>query len=234
MKVLIVEDEMLVAEDLSDYLQEAGFSICGIAISGEECFSSMEQNKPDAVILDIALKGKMDGTQVAALLNKTKIPFVFLTANCDDATVKKAMAVKPAAFITKPFNKRDVSIALELLHQKITGEHLSEKEKISQHFLFVREGNVYKRIQLQDILFVEARGSYSRIVTPEKSYTLAYNLSYFQQKVSNPIFRRVHRSYIVNTLKVDGFDACTLRIQKSTIPVSRQYQKELLDLFVKL
>jgi DNA-binding LytR/AlgR family response regulator len=237
-KVLIVEDEVLIAEDLAEQMKDSGFKVTGIAVSGEECFDAIEKEIPDVVIMDINLQGKLDGIEIAKILNQTnKIPFIFLTSNSDENTVKRAIPLNPDAFISKPFNKNDLRIAIELSCQKHNNkviEFASADTDVTTHSIFVKENSVYKRIDVPYILYIEANGSYSNIVTTTKTYTLSYNLNHFTTQVKNPIFKRVHRSFIVNINKVDGIDNTSLLINKNIIPVSKQFQKEILGLFVKL
>jgi len=238
-KVLIVEDEVLVAEDLTEHMIESGFKVTGIAISGEECFDAIEKETPDIIIMDINLQGKLDGIEIAKILNQTKkIPFIFLTSNSDDATVNRAIPLNPDAFISKPFNKNDLRIAVELACQKhntrVVEEASTDPKNVSTQAIFVKENTVYKRIDVPNVLYIEAKGSYSNIVTTTKTYTLSYNLNHFAIQVKNPVFKRVHRSYIVNINKVEGIENNSLLINKTAIPVSKQFQKEILGLFVKL
>jgi len=237
-KVLIVEDEVLVAEDLADHMRGYGFDVSGIAVSADDCFESIDKKQPDIVIMDINLKGKLDGIEIAKIINQTKrIPFIFLTAKSDTVTVARAMPLQPDAFISKPFNKIDLKIAIELACQKHNSNILQETSSdhdVINHSIFVREGSIYRRIDVPSVLYIEAKGSYSVIVTVSKSYTLSYNLNYFGTQVNNPVFRRVHRSFIVNINKVEGIDNSTLLINKNAIPVSKQYHKETMSLFLKL
>lgn len=236
-KVLIVEDEILIAEDLADYLQESGFHICGIAISAEECFGAIKRERPDILIIDIFLKGSGNGTEIASFLNKKEgIPFIFLTANTDEATIKSALLQGPGAYISKPFSKTDVRIALELVCQKHNTQVLQKETGANSplDYIFVKEGSLYRRIGLGSILYVEAKGSYSVIVTPNKSYTLSYNLNHFTAQVKAQFFKKVHRSFIVNMKNVEAFDNNSLIISERAIPVSKQYQKEIMTLFLKL
>lgn len=238
LKILIVEDEVLVAEDLAGFFEESGFHVCGIAISAEECFALMEKETPDIVILDIFLKGSTDGIGIARRINQTTcIPFIFLTANSDTTTIEKALQENPGAYMSKPFHKRDVKIAVELAcrrHNALTLQSAMGSKELLKHFLFVKDANMYKRINILEILYVEAKGSYSKIVTKDRSYTLSYNLNYFSKYIDNSLFRKVHRSFVVNLSKVDGFDVSSLKVEGVSIPVSKQYHKDLLELFNRI
>lgn len=237
-KVLIVEDESLVADDLSGYMKECGFKVTGTALSSEECFELIHADEPDIILMDINIQGKLDGIEIARILNQTrKIPFIFLTANTDAITVNRALPLNPDAFICKPFNKNDLKIAIELACQKHNDKVMSSATSdhdVINHSIFVREGSVYRRIDVPSVLYIEAKGSYSTIVTVSKSYTLSYNLNYFATQVKNPVFKRVHRSFIVNVNRVEGIENTALLINRTAIPVSKQYQKEIMSMFLKL
>ena len=237
-KVLILEDELLVAESLAEYLEDSGFSVCSIAANQRECRARIVKDKPDLVLVDIRLNGKRDGIDMATEIHGThNLPFIFLTANTDPATIRRAMKTKPAAYISKPFNKTDLKIAIELAcmnHNKRIFRRSLAVDPGNSTSLFVREGPLYKRIEMNAILYIEALGSYSVINTADKEFTLSYNLSYFSNRVSDSAFVKVHRSFIVNLDRVDAFDATSLVVNKKIIPVSKKYQKAVKERFLKL
>lgn len=235
-KVLIVEDEMLVAEDLSDFLSDAGYIVCGIALNALECFSLIEIKSPHVILMDIHLKGKMDGVAIAGELSRTRqIPVIFLTAYSDQAMLERVLTVEPASFISKPFNQKDVQMAIELACKKHYGKSLpADCDETLGDCVYVREGKVHKRVEVANICYVEAKGSYSEIVTSTKRFLLSYNLSYFLKHVRNPALKKVHRSYVVNINKVESLDCTTLRVNGTAIPVSRQYQKDVQRTFRKI
>ena len=114
-KVLIVEDEPVIAKNISMYLNNNDFSVSGIAYDYEEAMSQLQHNTPDAVILDINLENSTDGIDIAESINKNnKIPFVFLTAYADRETLDKAKRVEPSGYIVKPFNEKTLLATLEI------------------------------------------------------------------------------------------------------------------------
>lgn len=105
-KILIVEDEMIIAANISLQLTGLGYEITGIIPRGEEVLTHVKQNQPDLILLDINLKGDLDGIEIAELLQKDyKIPIIYLTANADEASFNRAKATHPYGFISKPFKK---------------------------------------------------------------------------------------------------------------------------------
>ena len=114
-KVLIVEDEPIIAENIAMYLNNHDFVVSGIAYDDEEARNQLQRNLPDAVILDINLDSETDGIQIADYINKHfSIPFLFLTSYADKETIERAKAVEPWGYIVKPFNEKTLLATLEI------------------------------------------------------------------------------------------------------------------------
>ncbi len=130
-KILIVEDERIVAEDIKTKLEYVGYAVAGIASSGEDSLKKTEKLKPDLVLMDIVLEGKMDGLNAAAqILSRFNIPVVYLTAYSDKKTLKKAKVTEPFGFITKPFEAQDLFTATEMaLYRHKLRNMLKESEE---------------------------------------------------------------------------------------------------------
>jgi PAS domain S-box-containing protein len=130
-KILIVEDERIVAEDIKIKLEYVGYAVAGIASSGEESLKKTEKLQPDLVLMDIVLEGKMDGIEAAAqILSLFNIPVVYLTAYSDEKTLKKAKVTEPFGFITKPFESQDLFTAIEMaLYRHRLRNMLKESEE---------------------------------------------------------------------------------------------------------
>jgi DNA-binding NarL/FixJ family response regulator len=114
-RILIVEDEPLIAEDIAGYLMEADFEIAGMAHDAEEALQLLEVTNPDGVLLDINLGDGMDGIGLAKIIReKYGFPFVYLTSHSDKATLERAKRTIPAGYLLKPFNGNDLMISLEI------------------------------------------------------------------------------------------------------------------------
>jgi diguanylate cyclase (GGDEF)-like protein/PAS domain S-box-containing protein len=137
-KILIVEDEVIIAEDIKDILETRGYSIVDIAISGEEAIDRAFSLKPDLVMMDICLKGKLDGISAAQeIWQRLNIPIVFLTANSDFSTIERAKDTEPFGYITKPFKEKDLHIAIEIaLHRHQLEQKLKAREQWLDTILF--------------------------------------------------------------------------------------------------
>jgi len=113
-KVLIVEDEFIVANDLRLILQQAGYQVCGIAASVQEALDIVAQHHPGLVLLDIYLKGRQTGIDLAWQLREQHIAFVYLSANSSQGVLEAARATQPYGFLVKPFREKDVLVTLDI------------------------------------------------------------------------------------------------------------------------
>ena len=114
-KILIVEDDSVILDIEKWRLLKMGYEVCGSAGTGADALDCVEQMRPDIVLMDIALKGGIDGIETAGQIKKKfNIPVIFVSSNTDDETISRARSVPPDGFIKKPFDDDDLRIAIEL------------------------------------------------------------------------------------------------------------------------
>ncbi len=114
-RILIVEDEGIVAADLADRLKHMGYTVAGSVSSGKTAVEQTEKLRPDLVLMDIILKGPMDGVETAEKIAKDfEIPVVYLTAHADDPTMKRAEQTAPFGYVLKPFDERELRVTMEI------------------------------------------------------------------------------------------------------------------------
>ena len=235
-KILLVEDDWIIAKEISYSLQDLGFEIAGTFDNGEEALKSIEELKPDIVLLDIHLVGNMTGIDIGRHLKQDhNIPFIFLTALADLDTIDKAKLVDPYAYLVKPVNTQSlystIEIALhnasrkkpELLPLPPLMENLSMDDGI-----FVKANRRLEKILLHDILWVEAHDIYAMIYTLTGKYLLNSSLKIIEEKFPTIKFIRVHRSYIINLDKVNAIEENDLIINDHHIPVGKTYKENLM------
>ena len=112
--ILIVEDDLIVAKNLKNILERAGYRVCGIARSVPHALDIVRQEKPTLVLLDIFLKGKETGIDLAGRLKEQNIPFIYLSANSNEDVLTLAKKTEPCGFLVKPFREKDLLIAIEI------------------------------------------------------------------------------------------------------------------------
>ncbi len=114
-RILVVEDEVIVADDIRRSLQNMGYDVTSIASSGEIAIKKVEENTPDLVLMDIMLQGKMDGIEAASQIkSRFDIPVVYLTAYSDEKIMERAKITEPFGYLIKPFRDREVQINIEI------------------------------------------------------------------------------------------------------------------------
>ncbi|MBK8609226.1 MAG: response regulator transcription factor [Chitinophagaceae bacterium] len=132
LKILIVEDEPVIAENISIYLDNNDFEVSAIAYDSDEAILQLKNNTPDAAILDINLESDKDGIDIAGYINREiQIPFLFLTSYSDKNTLDKAKLVKPSGYIVKPFNEKTLLASLEIAISNFASEKNSTQPALS-------------------------------------------------------------------------------------------------------
>jgi len=118
-RVLIVEDEPIVALDLQQEIEDFGCEVVGLAESADEALAAVEENRPDLAMMDIRITGSMDGIETARLLRDTYgVPVIFLTSYSDDTTLQRAAREMPYGYLTKPFQTRELKATLQVALHK--------------------------------------------------------------------------------------------------------------------
>lgn len=130
-KVLLVEDEAIVAKDIQKILEILGYDVVGIEASGENALQAIERRKPDLVLMDIVLRGKMNGIEAARQIrSRFHTPVVFLTAYADDEVLEQAKKTEPFGYIIKPFEERELRTVIEMvLYRAEMEKKVEEREQ---------------------------------------------------------------------------------------------------------
>lgn len=133
-QILVVEDEVIVAQDIAGRLKKLGYAVTATVSSGEEAIQKAIENPPDLVLMDIVLKGDMDGVTAAEKIRTNRnVPTVFLTAYADDQTLQRAKLTDPFGYIIKPFQQNDLQVAIEIaLHRHEIETKMRESLKAAE------------------------------------------------------------------------------------------------------
>ena len=193
---------MVIAANISMELTNLGYEVTAILPRGEDVLPNIKQNRPDLVLMDINLKGELDGIEIARTIRKAyDIPIIYLTANSDEHHFERAKETKPEAFISKPFKKLDLQRAIALIETRIREEPPTKSTKkegspfIISDSVFVRHNDKLVKVLINDILYIEAERNYCRIHTNDKEYLLVLSLKDMVENLGDRDFLRVHRSF---------------------------------------
>lgn len=237
-KILIVEDDMIIAADLSMQLTKIGYDIIGINTKAEDALKTISDHRPDIIIMDIVLSGKMNGIEAAVnILHEYQIPVIFMTSNTDDATFQKALSAKPYAFIAKPFQKSELERTIKLSLQRAVLENETRNNHNDTHYLtamedrlFIRHRGEMVKVALKDINYLEADRNYCKIYTSESKYMVSVPLRNIEAQLPDSQFVRVHRSYVVNLHQIDAISEYQeyLTLGTQQIPISRRMKEQVI------
>lgn len=149
--VLIVEDEGVVALSIQAALTKMGYTVVGIAVTGAEALSLAREHKPDVILMDIHIKGDMDGIQTTEKLNEVSdIPVIFLTAYADDETVKRALKTKSTSYLVKPYNPRELYSNIEFAIYKRRMKDRAGSHRENLELFFTRNSGAGLIIDMQN------------------------------------------------------------------------------------
>jgi two-component system, LytTR family, response regulator LytT len=228
---LIVEDELLIAETISEILSELGYQDTRTASTVDEAIAEIEACKPGMVLTDINLESEKSGIDLGNILNtRYHIPFIYITSHSSKDIVVQAKQTKPNAYIVKPFKKEDLAVAIELADfntsKKIIGPGLSE--------ITVKEGRAMIRLNCDDITWLETDGNYVTInLETGKRKVIRVPLSELQEQLPSSQFIRIHKSHLVNKKHVSEVRGSSLVVAGAELPIGRAFQSETQAFFKK-
>jgi DNA-binding LytR/AlgR family response regulator len=195
-------------------------------------------------LLDIKLGDGMDGITTARQIREwVQVPFIFVTAHSDNSTFERAKQIQPDAYIIKPFNFQYLYAAIELAlfnHSLKKTPHPEEllngsfentvrpDHYVINNILFVKTGKIFEKVNVKDICYIRADGSYSILHSRKREFTIGMNLSTVQEKINKPEIIRIHRSYLVNINCIDRIEDHEVIINDFRLPISKKMKDELL------
>lgn len=220
-KILIVDDDVLIAETLSDHLMRLGCKQIRMKHSATDAKKLLAEWLPDLAMLDIRMEHGRSGLELGQLLATTfHIPFMYITAHADETITQLILETKPKGYITKPIRENELLINLGMVLNDVIDK---EDEKI-----YFQDGNETISINKNNIYYLKANGNYWEVITKAGSQLLRTTLDDLILNLPATDFFRIHRSYIVNRNYISGIKHDQLKICGTTLPVSRTYSKELL------
>lgn len=237
--VLAVEDDPIHAEALELLLSEMGyhFSLVDNAIDALKLY---KQQPPDLLLMDIEIAGPLNGiefVEIASAIRKT--PVIYVTAFSDKETFNKAKLTGPSAYLLKPYNEKNLQLAMELAlfqHQPkndATESAVTHKVDAACNAFFVKYNNRLLKVPISELLFIEVEEKYCYVHTKERRFTVNIRLKNLLDQLPVNTFLQTHRSFAVRLDAVEevNLDDSVLKINGKEIPIGKTY-KDLL--FAKL
>ncbi|WKW47124.1 response regulator transcription factor [Myroides sp. JBRI-B21084] len=209
-KILIVEDEILIANFILKMLQNEGFTTTEVAYNSITALEKFATFLPEIILLDINLETKNSGIELAKKKNK-QAKIIYLTAQNDTETIQKAIETNPETYLTKPIKKTDVLAAIQLASIKNTTKHIT-----------IRNGYTNEIISFDAILYIIAEKNYIDIYTLNGKFTIRKSLSHFLEELPAN-FIQIHRSIVINKKHIQKKSASKVFINNVELTISRNF-----------
>ncbi|APZ46003.1 DNA-binding response regulator [Polaribacter reichenbachii] len=231
-KILVVEDELIIADNICDTLEDLGYEALEPAINYTEALIRIEEEKPDIAILDIQLSGRKTGIDIAKKIRESyNFPFIFLTSNSDAFTLNQAKEVMPPAYLVKPFSKDELYTSIEIALFNFSNKigKIDKENLIIKNSIFIKEKGSYHKVNFDDILYLKSAHVYIEIILKKhQKIVVRTSLNDIIEKL-NDDFIRIHRGYIVNTQYLTQISQNYVKINSDEIPIGKKYKEDILD-----
>jgi PAS domain S-box-containing protein len=222
--ILVVEDEAIVAKDLRNRLQRFGYMVPAVASSGQEAVNKALELRPDLVLMDIRLKGQMDGVEAAEEIHKhLDVPVIYLTAYADDNTLERAKITDPFGYLLKPFKERELQTNIEIA---LTKHRLEKELKASQKWLTTLLKSIGDGVIASDAQ--EAVNFMNPVAENLTGWQQAEALGRNSSEIFN-ITDATTRNSIENPLKKALSDGVVVELPEDTILITRNGQEIPID-----
>jgi DNA-binding LytR/AlgR family response regulator len=232
-KIMIVEDEAVIAERLLADLEDHGYEVLEPCLSAEEALETLACEKPDLALLDINLKTEITGIHLAGIINEQyKIPFIFLTANTDDATIQQAAAMKPQAFLSKPIQLKTLIGTIQVAIFNHQSNKLQMVVDATAQYHFIKNGSNYHRIDWKNVTHIEGGKKYSMVYEKDNPAPFAVKISLELLAVQLAAFGflRTHKSYLTNLDYVTAFNNEEVTLNDGIeLPLGDSYRNAFLQ-----
>ena len=234
-KILVVEDEIIIADNICDALEELGYEVLEPAISYTEAIERIEKEKPDIAILDIQLSGKKTGIDIAKKIRESyHFPFIFLTSNADPLTLNQAKEVMPPAYLIKPFSKEELYTSIEIVLSNFSIIKKNEEDKadeshVIKNAFFIKNKGSFIKIYFDDILYLKSDHVYIELYLKNaQKFLVRRSLNDILTSL-DANFVRIQRSFVVNLKHISEVKNAAI-INKKEIPIGKTYKEELMKL----
>lgn len=232
MKFIIVEDEILFAQQLEMIVEKLQYEICGTAESAENALKIYYKEKPDIALIDINLKSEMNGLELGKWFKAfdDNMIIIFITSLQDEKYFEEAKELAAFSFLKKPVDEETLKRTIALATKHSTKSREKYTTSAFEH-MFIKNRSKYIKIQQDEILFVEADDKYCNIHTLDGSKHLErITLSKINKKLNPKLFAQTHRSYIANLSKVEEIHPAdmTIKIAGLYLPLGESFKQYFL------
>lgn len=224
-KVLIVEDELIIAERMKTILTKIGYETVGTAISFAEGIQQFKESSPDVVLVDINLRGKKDGVDLVEEIRKEGDAIcIFVTSHSDVKTVERVKQVNPDSFLIKPFTRDDLYSSIEIAIANRESKQSQSQNKV----IFVKDKHAIIKVNTEEILHIDSEDIYCTLFLESgEKQLLRMSLKHLLEKLPAN-FIRIHKSHIINFDYFSKMEYDKVYLGDREFPIGRAYKEAIL------
>jgi len=226
--VLIVEDEILIAENIKNKLQKEGSYNVEIALDYDEALVLINQHLFDISLIDISLRGSKTGIEVAQYIRTYHdMPIIFVTSHTDEKTLYEAKKIHPDGYLAKPYNFNSLKATIEITFSNYC---TIASENCSKHLL-ITEGRKKYNFPIQNIIYIQSEHVYVNFIQTDKTIPIRSKLIDVEKKLPNHIFFRINRRTIINKNFITLVGQTYIEVNNIKLSIEKKY---LVDLNKKI
>lgn len=227
-KILIVEDEVELANNISEILSNMDYKVAAIVDNAGSALDFLDENEVDLVLMDILIHGDLDGIDLAyKIREKFNLPIVFSTAYSGTEYLERISSDIHEGYLLKPFTLDSLKTAVFFglkRHEEKTG-----KDSKGKGSLKIMDKGYLVPVPYTEIVYLKADGLYTKVFTKAKSYLVRDILKGFEEKLPAEKFLRVHKSFLVNLDYIASFNAKKINLGETNVPIRRGLYRELME-----
>ncbi|ARV08264.1 hypothetical protein BTO05_00900 [Winogradskyella sp. PC-19] len=218
--ILIVEDEVLIANQIEMFLEHNGYNSVGIAVDYTRAIELLESNPVDLILLDIKINGSKDGIDIAKYVNQNlALPFLFLTSYNDVETLKSLKVLNPIGYINKPINDATLLTNIDL--------YFSSTKIHTQLIIPIKSGTKTYNINCTDLQYIESEHVYTNFYFTNHRQSIRISLTKFLEQLPNKEFIQISRSTAINPTAINHIGKSSLKLNDKTFKISEKYKSNL-------
>ncbi|MFK7934453.1 MAG: LytR/AlgR family response regulator transcription factor [Saprospiraceae bacterium] len=233
LSILIVEDDFSFALELEMLVEKIGYRVHAKVDNSAEALEIMLTDPPDLVLMDIDIRGRLTGLEVAEKLAHLDIPVLFITSFRDQATYERSQRAGGVGYVVKPVEsytlRTTINSVIRSLKHESAGMENEKDSFLNKEFLYFKRRNVYEKIAIDKITYIKANDNYTRVFGLEEEFHSTLRMSELMEILPERDFFQIHRSFIVNMNHVSRVESLGthLWVKGVMLPVSRRNKKEL-------
>ena len=241
-QILIVDNEITLSSQISSQLNQIKYQLIGTVPNLKEALHFLRKQAVDIILIELKTPLENNWLKLGLeIKNSFNLPFIIMASESNQSSINKAIKLNPTAILLKPLIKQQIEIAIDIavenFHKPIfkiekLNKSLGKKTNMMslKNCLFLKRNNLLERVDFDDILWLKAESNYTIIHTLKGEFIYATVLKIFEEKLPTDQFMRVHRSYIINLEKIDGFEGKMVIIKNKYIPITNRARIKVFDM----